>query len=118
MLNSDKTELLVLNACHRPLPPLESITVGFDVIHASHTAKNIGVWFDEFLSMDKQLQIGLLPLCNIARIRIYIYIVYSLQEFTGNTRIYYVKTTAKKCTKKVRCTCKVAFLLIRPIVVF
>ena len=22
MLNSDKTELLVLNACHRPLPPL------------------------------------------------------------------------------------------------
>ena len=28
------------------------------------------------------------------------------------------KTTAKKCTKKVCCTCKVAFLLIRPIVVF
>ena len=27
------------------------------------------------------------------------------------------KTTAKKCTKKVCCTCKVAFLLIRPIVV-
>ena len=28
------------------------------------------------------------------------------------------KTTAKKCTKKVCCSCKVAFLLIRPIVVF
>ena len=28
------------------------------------------------------------------------------------------KTTAKKCTKKVCCTCKVAFLLIRPIVIF
>ena len=26
--------------------------------------------------------------------------------------------TAKKCTKKVCCACKVAFLLIRPIVVF
>ena len=65
MLNSDKTELLVLNACHRPLPPLESITVGLNVIHASHAAKNIGVWFDEILSMDKQVKavcmIGLLP---------------------------------------------------------
>ena len=56
MLNSDKTELLVLNAWHRPRPPLESITVGRDVIHASHAAKNIGVWFDEFLSMDKQVK--------------------------------------------------------------
>ena len=28
------------------------------------------------------------------------------------------KTTAKKGTKKVCCTCKVPFLLIRPIVVF
>ena len=27
-------------------------------------------------------------------------------------------TVAKKCTKKVFCTCKVAFLIIRPIVVF
>ena len=53
MLNSDKTELLVLNACHRPRPPL-SITVGRDVIHASHTAKNIGVSFDEFPTMGKQ----------------------------------------------------------------
>ena len=29
-----------------------------------------------------------------------------------------VVTTSKKCTKKERRTCKVAFLLIRPIVVF
>ena len=41
MLNSDKTERLVLNACHRPLPPLESITVGRDVIYVSHVAKSI-----------------------------------------------------------------------------
>ena len=41
LINSDKTELLVLNACHRPHSPLESITVGRDVIHASHAAKNI-----------------------------------------------------------------------------
>ena len=76
MLNSDKTELLVLNACHRPRPPLESITVGRDVIHASHAAKNIGVWFDEFLSMDKQVKaVYKLPffhLRNIAKIGKYI----------------------------------------------
>ena len=30
--------------------------------------------------------------------------------------MYSCKTTATKCTKKVYCTCKVAFLLIRPIV--
>ena len=54
MLNSDKTELRVLNACNCPRPPLESITVGRDVIHASHAANNIGVSFDEFLSMEKQ----------------------------------------------------------------
>ena len=41
MLNVDKTELLVLNACYRSGPPLESITVSRDVIHASHAAKNI-----------------------------------------------------------------------------
>ena len=41
LINSDKTELLVLNACPRPHSPLESITVGRDVIHASHAAKNI-----------------------------------------------------------------------------
>ena len=41
LINSDKTELLVLNACHCPHSPLESITVGRDVIHASRAAKNI-----------------------------------------------------------------------------
>ena len=41
MLYNNKTELLVLNACHHPRPPLESVTVGRDVIHASHAAKNI-----------------------------------------------------------------------------
>ena len=36
MLNSDKTELLVLNAYHHPRPPLESITVGRDVWYILH----------------------------------------------------------------------------------
>ena len=38
------------------------------------------------------------------------------QEVSGSFTFQWCKTTAKKCTKKVCCTCKVAFLLIRPIV--
>ena len=40
------------------------------------------------------------------------------KTFLEVSRCSRAKTTAKKCTKKVCCTCKVAFLLIRPIVVF
>ena len=40
------------------------------------------------------------------------------QEASGSFTLQSCKTTAKKCTKKVCCTCKVAFLLIRPIFVF
>ena len=54
-LNGDKTELLVLTARQRPQPPLDSITIGADVIKASKSAKNIGVWLDSVLSMDVQI---------------------------------------------------------------
>ena len=54
-LNGNKTELLVLNACHRPTPTLNSIDAGTDHITASTSAKNIGVWFDNLVSMDKQI---------------------------------------------------------------
>ena len=77
MLNSDKTELLGLNACHLPRPAPESITV--DVIHALDAVKavkNIGVWFDEFLSMDKPVKAvcksAFFHLPKIAKIRKYI----------------------------------------------
>ena len=40
------------------------------------------------------------------------------QEVSGRFTLQSCKTTAKKCTKKVCCTCKVTFLLIRPIAVF
>ena len=53
MLNNDKTELLVLNARHRPPPPLSSIYAG---------SKNIGVWFDNTLSMNRQVN----SLCKTA----------------------------------------------------
>ena len=54
-LNSDKTELLVINAHHRPTPPLDSIYTGTELITPSKSAKNIGVWFDSTLSMNKQV---------------------------------------------------------------
>ena len=54
-LISDKTELLVLNARHRPLPALNSIFAGTDLIIASESARNIGVWFGNLVSMDKQV---------------------------------------------------------------
>ena len=40
------------------------------------------------------------------------------KEVSGSFTLQSCKTTAKKCTKKVCCTCKVAFWLIRLIVVF
>ena len=72
MLNHDKTELLVLHARHQPQPPLESILVYSNVIYSSNSAKNIGVWFDTVMSMDKQInsicQSAFYHLRNIAQI--------------------------------------------------
>ena len=40
------------------------------------------------------------------------------RKFLEVSRCSRAKKTAKKCTKKMCCTCKVTFFLIRPIVVF
>ena len=75
-LNTDKTELLVLNARHRPLPTLNSIFAGTDLIIASEPARNIGVWFDNLVSVDKQVtsicKSASYHLHNIAKIRKFI----------------------------------------------
>ena len=72
-LNGDKSELLVLTARHRPPPPLDSILIGADIIEASKSAKNIGVWLDNVLSMDVQInnicKTAFFHLRNIAKIR-------------------------------------------------
>ena len=81
LINSDKTELLVLNACPRPHSPLESITVGRDVIHASHAAKNIYRGLVRWISMSTihgqtlvkaVCKLAFFHLRNIAKIRKYI----------------------------------------------
>ena len=50
MLNRNKPQLLVINVIVLVLQQL-AVTCK----SASHAAKNVGVWFDEFLSMGKQI---------------------------------------------------------------
>ena len=75
-LNRDKTELLVLNAHHRPQPPLESVAVSNEVIIPSISARNIGVLFDSVMSMEQHVtavaKSAFYHLRNISRIRKYI----------------------------------------------
>ena len=55
-LNNEKTELLLLNARHRPLSQLTSTYVGTELIVAADSAKTIGIWFDNNLSMNKHVK--------------------------------------------------------------
>ena len=75
-LNSDKMELLVLNARHWPLPTLNSIFARTDLIITFESARNIGVWFNNLVSMDKQVtsicKSAFYHLHNIAKIRKFI----------------------------------------------
>ena len=76
-MNRDKTELLVLKARHRPLPPLMSFSV-CDEYHlcVSSKARNIGVIFDTSMSMDNHIaaicKSAFYHLRNISRIRKYL----------------------------------------------
>ena len=54
-LNNDKTELLILHAHHRPSPSLDSVYSGTELIKASESVRNIGVWFDKTLLMKKHI---------------------------------------------------------------
>ena len=61
-LNNGKTELLLIQSPHRPLPPLQNINCGTEMIKPTKSAKNIGVWFDNIMSMSKQVN----AICNKA----------------------------------------------------
>ena len=54
-LNREKRELLILNARHRPPPLRECINVSGVRIEPSPSARNIGVIFDEHMSLDKHV---------------------------------------------------------------
>ena len=75
-MNRDKTELVVLNASHRPPPPLTSILVCGEVISMSSAARSIGVLYDTSMSMEHHVtavcKAGFYHPRNISRIRKYI----------------------------------------------
>ena len=61
-LNSDKTELLILHAEHRPAPPLHSVDIGDLVyISSSKSCIKIDVTFDSYMNFDEHIK-------NISRI--------------------------------------------------
>jgi len=75
-LNNDKSELLVLRSRQRPEPPIDTIMVSTEPISPSQSARNIGVIFDNNLSMDEQVtnicRSAFYHLRNIAKIRIFL----------------------------------------------
>ena len=53
-LTSDKRELLVIGSQHRPVSqPLSFTAIDDSVINPSHSARNIGVIFDNNLNMER-----------------------------------------------------------------
>lgn len=75
-LNSDKTELLYLNAQHHPQAPLNSISVCDEIICPSSPVRNIGVLMDSSLTMEQYVT-SICKSCfyhlrNISRLRKYL----------------------------------------------
>lgn len=72
-LNRGKTELLILSARHRPPPSIEYVDVSGERIEPSPSARNIGVIFDEHMSLDKHVtstcKACFFHLRNISKIR-------------------------------------------------
>ena len=54
-LNSDKTELLVLSSPYSTKPSFGTLDISAYDITPTSTARNIGVIFDEYLSLDSQI---------------------------------------------------------------
>ena len=75
-LNGDKTKLLIINAHHRPCPPIDHIEVSNFKIQPSETVSNIGVTFDKHMSLDQHVtnvcKACFFHLRNIAKIRDYL----------------------------------------------
>ena len=76
MLNTDKTELLILSSKFRAEPVFPVLTVGSDIITPTSHARNIGVTFDKFLTMSIHInnicKSAFYHLRNIARARRYL----------------------------------------------
>ena len=73
-LNRGKTELLILSARHRLPPLIDHVDVSGEQIEPSTSARNIGVIFDEHMSLEKHVtstcKACFFHLRNISRIRV------------------------------------------------
>ena len=54
-MNKHKTELLILSGHHRPLLSIEHIEISCEWIQLSSSAENIGVIFEQHLSLDQHV---------------------------------------------------------------
>ena len=68
-----ESELLILNASHRPRPPIEAFQVSSERITPVSSARNIGVVFDQEMTLAEHVtticKTCFLHLMNIAKIR-------------------------------------------------
>lgn len=75
-LNNDKTKLLVFHSRHRPFTQLTSIVMGNETIYPSSHAGNLGVIFDDTMTMTRHVnsrcKSAYYQLRNIAKIRKYL----------------------------------------------
>ena len=72
-LNGEKTELLVVIAQHRPRPEINHLQVSNECIQPSTSARNIGVIFDQDVSLEQHV-VSVFKVCffhlrNISKIR-------------------------------------------------
>ena len=61
-LNNDKTDVLVLGAHHRPRPQLDFTSVGYECVRPSAFSTNLGIAFDDSLTVERQVAAVLSPL--------------------------------------------------------
>ena len=75
-LNKEKTELLVIHSRHRPPPAFTSLKIGSEVVLPSDSARNVGIIFDNTMTMvphiNSTCKSAFYHLRNIARIRKFI----------------------------------------------
>jgi len=53
--NGGKTEFLFIHSRYMSLDPFPALRIGSDIVHTSESACNLGVIFDECLTMEKQV---------------------------------------------------------------
>jgi hypothetical protein len=76
MFNGGKTEFLFIHSRYMSLDPFPPLRIGDAIVPTSRSARNLGVIFDECLTMEKQVstvtQCGFFHLRNISKIKCFL----------------------------------------------